>query len=113
MLEKRNKYIKNKISHKLEENQDPEIESVPENFESKNPKPELILTENKISDYLSPIIETLSICSDSEPEEKSNNFVSNEDQISNIEIITISSHSGSETETGEPIFILDKFFYPE
>ena len=112
MLEKRSKYIKNKISRKLEKNQDPEIESVPENFESKNPEPELILTENKISDYLSPIIETLSICSDSEPEENSNNFVSNEDQILNIEIITISSDSESETETGEPIIIPNKNFLP-
>ena len=83
LLEKRSKYIKNKISRKLEKNQDPEIESVPENW-IKNPEPELKLTENKISDYLSPIIETLSISSDSEPEENSNNFVSNEDQISHI-----------------------------
>ena len=84
LLEKRSKYIKNKISGKLEKNQDPEIESVPENFESKIPEPELILTEDKISDYLSPIVETLSICSDSEPQENSNNFVSNEDQISKL-----------------------------
>ena len=57
MSEKRSKYIKNKISRNLEKNQDPEIESVPEKFESKNPEPELILTKNKISECLSPIIE--------------------------------------------------------
>ena len=112
LLEKRSKYIKNKISRNSEKNPDSGIKSVPENFESKNPEPELILTENKISEYLSPIIETLNIYSDLEPERNSNNFVSNKDQLSNVQIITISSDLGSETETEVPIFIPNKIFFP-
>ena len=113
LLEKRSKYIKNKISRKLEKNQDPEIESVPENFESKNPEPELILTENKISEYLPPIIETLNIFSDSEPEANSSHFVPNKDKISSIEVISIFSDSGSETEIEEPSFAQNKIFLPK
>ena len=50
LLEKRSNYMKNKLSRNLEKEKDTKIESVPENFESKNPEPELILTENKISE---------------------------------------------------------------
>ena len=64
IVREKKQIYKNKISRNLEKNQDPGIESVPENFESKNPEPELILTENKISECLSPIIETLNIYSD-------------------------------------------------
>ena len=41
----------------------------------------------------------------SELEGNLENFLSNKDQTSNIEIITISSDSGSKTETEEPIFV--------
>ena len=104
LLEKWSKYIENKLSYNLEKEKDTRIESVPENLEPKNPQPELILTENKISKYLSPIIEILNISSDSEPEANSSNFVPSKDKISSIEVLSISSDSGSETETEEPSF---------
>ena len=40
LIEKRSKYIKNKLSHNLEKDKDTRIEYVPENFESKTPEPE-------------------------------------------------------------------------
>ena len=113
LLEKGSKYIKNKISRNLEKNQDPEIESVLENFESKNPEPELILTENKISECLSPVIETLNIYSDSEPEANPSNFVSNKNKIPIIEVLNISSDSGSETEIEDPSFAHNKNCLPK
>ena len=113
LLEERSKYIKNKTSRYLEKNQDPEIESVPEDFESKNPEPELILTENKICECLSPIIETLNIYSDSEPEVNSSNFVPNRNKIPIIEVLNIPSDSRSETEIEEPSFAHSKIFYPK
>ena len=113
LLEKRRNYIKNKLSRNLEKEKDTKIESVPENFETKNPEPELILTENKISEYLPPNIETLNIFSDSEPEANSSHLNPNKDQISSIEVISISSDSGSETEIEEPSFAQNKIFLPE
>ena len=104
LLEKRNKYIKNKLSHNLEKDKDTRIKSVPENFESKNPEPELILTENKISKYLPRIIETSNIFSDSKPEASSSNFVPNKNKIPNIEVLSICSDSGFETGIEEPSF---------
>ena len=89
------------------------IESVPENFESKNSESELILTENKISKYLPPIIGTLNIFSDSEPEANSSNFVPNKNKIPNIEVLNISSDSGSETEIEEHSFAHNKNFLPK
>ena len=113
LLEKRSNYIKNKILRNLETDKDIRIESVPENFESKNPEPELILTENKISEYLPLIIETSNISSDSEPEANSSNFVPNKDKISSIEVLSISSDSGSETEIEEASFAHNKNFLPK
>ena len=104
LLEKRSNYVKNKLSRNLEKEKDTNSESVPENFESKNPEPKLILTENIISEYLLPIIETLNIFSDLEPEANSSHFVPNKDKISSIEVISISSDSGSETEIEEPSY---------
>ena len=79
----------------------------------KNPEPELILTGNKIPQYLPPITETLSISSDSEPEANLSNFVPNKDKISNIEILNISSDSESETEIEEPSFAHNTIYLPE
>ena len=112
LLEKRSKYIKNRLSCNLEKDKNT-IESVPENFESENSEFELILTENKISKYLPPIIETLNIFSDSEPEASSSNFVPNKNKIPNIEVLNISSDSGSETEIEEPSFAHNKNFLPK
>ena len=113
LLEKRSNYIKNKLSRNLGKEKDTKIESVPENFETKNPEPELILTENKISEYLPLIIETLNIFSDSEPEANLSHFVHNKDKISSIEVISIFSDSGSETEIEEPSFAQNKIFLPK
>ena len=73
----------------------------------------MILTENKICENLFPIIETLSISSDSEPEANLSNFVPNKDKISNIEILNTSSDSGSKTEIEEPSFAQNKNFMPK
>ena len=73
----------------------------------------LILTEYKISEYLPPIIETLNIFSDSEPEANSSNFVPNKDKISSIEDLSISSDSESDTEIEEPSFAHNKNFLPK
>ena len=113
LLEKRSKYIKNKLSRNLEKDKDTRIKSVPGNFESKNPEPGLILTENKISKYLPPIIETWNIFSDLKPKASSSNFVPNKNKISNIEVLSISSDSGSETEIEERSFAHNKNFLPE
>ena len=104
---------KKKLSPNLEKDKDIRIESVPENFKSKKPEPELILTENKNSEYLPAIIETLNISSDLEPEANSSHFVSNKDKISSIEVLRISSDSGSETEIEEPSFAHNKNFLPK
>ena len=40
LLEKRSNYIKHKLSRNLEKDKDTKIESVPENFGSKNPEAE-------------------------------------------------------------------------
>ena len=90
LLEKTEKFIL-KSAHKVEETLNkPE----PDNSKSKNFELELI--ENNTPHHLIRIIESLSIYSDSELEGNSKNLVSNKDQTSNIEIITLSSDSGSE-----------------
>ena len=110
LLEKKSKCVKNKLSRNLEKDKYTRIVSVPENFESKNPDPELILTENKISKYLPPIIEILNIFSDSEPEASSSNFVPNKDKIPNIEVLSISSDLGPETVIEEASYAHNKNF---
>ena len=52
LLEKRSNCIKNKLSRNLEKDKDTKVESASENLVLKNPEPKLILTENKISEYL-------------------------------------------------------------
>ena len=71
------------------------------------------MTENKIPQYLCPIIETLSISSDSEPEANLSNFVPNNDKISNIEILNIFSELGFETEIEELSFVHNEICLPK
>ena len=107
LLEKTEKFI-SKSAHKVEETL-----NKPEADNSKSKNFELELIKNNTPHHLIPIIESLSIYSDSELEGNSKNLVSNKDQTSNIEIITLSSDSGSETETEEPIFVTNKNFLPK
>ena len=106
-MEKTEKFIL-KSAHKVEETL---TKPEPDNFKSKNFELELI--KNNTPHHLIPIVKSLSIYSDSELEGNSKNLVSNKDQTSNIEIITLSSDSGSETETEEPIFVTNKHFLPK
>ena len=101
-----------KSDHKVEKEETKETltKQIPDNFKSKNSEPESI--RDNTPHHLILIIESLSIYSDPEPEGNSNKIVSNKDQAPNIEIITISSDSGSETETEEPIFVPNKNFLP-
>ena len=55
----------------------------------------------------------MNVSSDSEPEEKSSNFVPNKVKLSNIYILNVSSDSGSETEPEESNFARNKIFLPK
>ena len=111
MLKKTEEFIL-KSAHKVEKgiNEETLTEPIPKNFKSKNFETEPI--KDNAPHHLISIIETVSIYSESESEASSNNVVSNKDKISNIEIISIPSDSGSETETEEPIFVPDENFSP-
>ena len=111
LLEKKEKFISTSV-HKVKKGETKETwtKPIPDNFKSTNSEPQSI--KDNTPHHLIPIIESLSIYSGSEPEGNSNNPVSNNDQTWNIEIITISSDSGSETETKEPIFVTNKNFSP-
>ena len=111
-MEKTEKFI-SKSAYKVEK-EETEVtltKPIPDNFKSTNFEPKSI--KDNTPHHLIPIIESLSIYSDSEPGGNSNNLVSKNDQTSNIEIITISSDSGSETEIEEPIFIPNNNFLPQ
>ena len=102
LLEKTEKLI-SKSAHKVEKEQTEKTVTEPEpgNSESKNPELKSILTENKISEYLPPIIETLNISSDSEYEVNLSDFIPDDNKIPQnlspiIEILNISSNSESE-----------------
>ena len=108
MLEKIEKFI-SKFSYKVEKEETEKTLTKPEpdNFKPKN-----FPIKDNTPHHLIPFVESLSIYSDSEPEGNSENLVSNKDQASNIEIITISLDSGSETEIEEPIFVPNKNSLP-
>ena len=104
MLEKTEKFI-SKSANKVEKEETEETLTKPEpdNFKSKN-----FSIKDNTPHHLIPIVESLSIYSDSGPEGNSENLVSNKDRASHIKIITISSHLGSETEIEGLIFIPNK-----
>ena len=101
LLEKRREFITNKLCKKLTEIENTKTETLEKVLELKNFS-ELILTENKIPQNLSPIIEILNVSPNSEPEVNFSDFIPDKVNLSNIEIFNISSDSGSEAETEEP-----------
>ena len=112
LLEKTEKLI-SKSAHKVEKDQTEKTitKPEPENSESKNPESKSILTENKISEYLPPIIEILNISSDSESEVNLSDFIPDDNKIPQnlspiIEILNISSNSEHEVNVSD--FIPDK-----
>ena len=90
LLEKRSKLITNKLSRKLTEIKNTKTETLSKVLEPKHFS-ELIVTENKIPQNPSPIIEILNISFDIEPEGNSSNVIPDKVSLSNIEIYNISS----------------------
>ena len=110
LLEKRSKFITNKLSKKLTKIKDTKTETLEKVLEPKNFS-ELILTENKILQNLSPIIEILDVSPNSEPEVNLSDFIPDENKIPqnlspNIEILIISSDSEPEVNFSD--FIPDR-----
>ena len=110
LLEKREKFISNKCSNKygkikIEETS---TESKPGSSQLKNSEAES--TSNKTTQNLSPITEISDSSSNLDPETNQKISNSRESIVPSIEILDISSDSGSETETREPIFAYNKNF---
>ena len=111
LLEKTEKFISNKTSHKYGKIKIKvtSTETRPGSFQLKSLKPKSF--KNKSTQKLPPIIEIPDSKSNFEPETLKN-FNSSENIAPSIEIINISSDTGSETETEESIFAYNKNFLP-
>ena len=110
LLEKTEKFISNKRSQnygkrKIEETS---TESKLESSQLRNFEP--VSTNNKTTQNLSPMIEISDGSSDFDHETNEKIPNSRESIVSSIEILNISSDSGSETDTEEPIFVTNKIF---
>ena len=110
MLEKTEKFISNKCSHKYGQRKISETstESKPGSSQLRNSEAES--TSNKTTQNLSLITELSDSSSDLDPETNQKIFNSREGIVPSIEILDISSDSGSETESKEPIFAYNKNF---
>ena len=113
MLEKIEIFIANKCSHKYGKRKinETSAESKPGSSQLRNSEAES--TSNKTTQNLSPITEISDSSSDLDP--KTNQKISNscESIVPTIEILDISSDSGSETEIEEPSFAQNKIFLPK
>ena len=113
LLEKTEKFIANKCSHKYGKRKinETSAESKPGSSQLRNSEAES--TSNKTTQNLSPITEISDSSSDLDP--KTNQKISNscESIVPTIEILDISSDSGSETEIEEPSFAQNKIFLPK